>query len=467
MRIHSLVLPAAALGAAALVLAPTESHAYTTIGGSLGQSQRHYRVYNNFTDPTANNNHVITSDWPGYDGAELAIWKACSEWASGKHAGTGAGDPHQWPPPGGIGSGKANFDPVWQGNADTVGGTNDNIHSELSGSSGGVLAYTETPINNGWRIRYYSTWTWDDGPDTTISGTDLQGVACHEFGHALGLGHSTDTLATMYPSISGTGVGQRSIYLDDKNGVKAIYGAVSANKPLITGLSGSSTLTITGVNFANTNNQVWFTPVAGISNFGVPVKVTGLPSTGGGTQIVVNVPVGAGEGDVHVRQGGNSGNDGLSNGWPYEIPPPCGMVTNYCTAGVSATGCTALLSSSGAPSASAATGFMVTADFVEGSKDGLYFFGSNGQQAVSWGNGTSFQCVAPPVKRAGVQTGVGTPGSCDGSFAQDMNARWQAKPAQNPGAGAVVQLQLWYRDPLNTSNQTTSLSDAIEFIVCP
>ena len=35
------------------------------------------------------------------------------------------------------------------------------------------------------------------------------------------------------------------------------------------------------------------------------------------------------------------------------------------------------------------------------------------------------------------------------------------------GAGAVVQAQLWYRDPLNTSNQTTSLSDAIEFIVAP
>jgi hypothetical protein len=28
-----------------------------------------------------------------------------------------------------------------------------------------------------------------------------------------------------------------------------------------------------------------------------------------------------------------------------------------------------------------------------------------------------------------------------------------------------VQAQLWYRDPLSTSNQTTSLSDAIEFVV--
>jgi hypothetical protein len=48
-----------------------------------------------------------------------------------------------------------------------------------------------------------------------------------------------------------------------------------------------------------------------------------------------------------------------------------------------------------------------------------------------------------------------------------MNTRWQAKPTQNPGAGAIVQLQLWYRDPFNTRNQTTSLSDAIEFCVEP
>ena len=39
--------------------------------------------------------------------------------------------------------------------------------------------------------------------------------------------------------------------------------------------------------------------------------------------------------------------------------------------------------------------------------------------------------------------------------------------AQNPGAAALVQAQLWYRDPASTSNQTTSLSDAIEFFVTP
>ena len=51
-----------------------------------------------------------------------------------------------------------------------------------------------------------------------------------------------------------------------------------------------------------------------------------------------------------------------------------------------------------------------------------------------------------------------------------MNALWCPtcpKPALNPGVGSVVQAQLWYRDPTNTSNQTTSLSDALEFVVEP
>jgi len=72
--------------------------------------------------------------------------------------------------------------------------------------------------------------------------------------------------------------------------------------------------------------------------------------------------------------------------------------------------------------------------------------------------------------RAGLQTGTGTAGQCDGTLSQDLNAHWCPgcpKPSHNPGAGATVQAQLWYRDALNTSNQTTSFSDAIEFVLAP
>ena len=140
---------------------------------------------------------------------------------------------------------------------------------------------------------------------------------------------------------------------------------------------------------------------------------------------------------------------------------------SYCTPGTTASGCQATLSISGTASASAASGFCLLASSVEGNKDGLFFFGTNGKQANPWGNGTSFQCVVPPVKRAGLLSASGTNGSCNGSFSQDLNALWQAQPAKNPGSGATVQSQLWFRDPVNTSNQTTSLSDAVEFPVGP
>ena len=88
----------------------------------------------------------------------------------------------------------------------------------------------------------------------------------------------------------------------------------------------------------------------------------------------------------------------------------------YCTAGTSASGCTALIAASGQASASAPSGFVLSAAGVEGAKDGLFFFGSHGKQANPWGNGTSYQCVVPPVKRTGLLVGTGTAGACDGQL---------------------------------------------------
>jgi len=158
-------------------------------------------------------------------------------------------------------------------------------------------------------------------------------------------------------------------------------------------------------------------------------------------------------------------NDGTVDG--ATVVASLSSAVSYCTAGVSASGCQATLSAAGMASATAPSGFHLSAFDVEGQKDGLFFYAANGRQANSWGNGTSFQCVVPPVRRGGLLAGSGTSGSCDGSFSQDLNARWTAKPSHNPGAGAIVQAQLWYRDPFNTSNQTTSLSNAIEFTMCP
>ncbi len=78
----------------------------------------------------------------------------------------------------------------------------------------------------------------------------------------------------------------------------------------------------------------------------------------------------------------------------------------YCTSGASASGCLASISASGIASATASSGFELAASNAEGGKDGLFFFGTGGRQANPWGNGNSYQCVVPPVKRGGLLTGA-------------------------------------------------------------
>jgi hypothetical protein len=76
-------------------------------------------------------------------------------------------------------------------------------------------------------------------------------------------------------------------------------------------------------------------------------------------------------------------------------------------------------------------------------------------------------CLAQPFVRTGVQSGVGAPGTCDGVYSQDFNAWMSANPTRAPAVGSLVRMQTWFRDPGNGSNKTTSLSDALSFVVTP
>src|SRR5688572_7119994 len=120
MKLNQILLPATALGAVALLFGTETTRAFDTIGGSLSQSQRDVRVFDNFTDASPNHNVTPDANWPGYTGVELAMWKACGAWGTLLHGGTGAGDPLQ-----AVGSGGANFDTSWQRNVNGVGTTNE------------------------------------------------------------------------------------------------------------------------------------------------------------------------------------------------------------------------------------------------------------------------------------------------------------------------------------------------------
>jgi PKD repeat protein len=321
MKTTNTILPGLAIIAAAILLAPPEEVlAFKTTGGILSaETQRDFRVHNSFADLAANDNTTIDPNWPGWDGAELALWKATSEWGSGLF-GDGSGDPLQPT----IGDGRANFDAYFAGHAASLGGSNDNVFSAITSCASGVIAYIEGPVSNGWAIRFCDSGrTFSDGPGQSVTGhMDIQGIATHEFGHALGLGHSTDSTSTMWSSTTPLGSNDlRSIESDDRNGVQFIYGGKSASKPTITAVSRvGATITLIGSNFSSTGNEIWFTqdlPTVAASD--PHLKVLGVTSTDGGTRIVVTAPAESGSGVVMVKRNA-TGFASLSNAYPIDLP---------------------------------------------------------------------------------------------------------------------------------------------------
>ncbi|WP_052519592.1 matrixin family metalloprotease [Archangium violaceum] len=99
---------------------------------------------------------------------------------------------------------------------------------------GGVLAHAFSPPYGG-HVHFDEAETWSDGS----SGTDLFSVAVHEFGHALGLGHSADTSAVMYAYYTGV---RRNLAADDIQGIRSLYpnNVLLTDKSLSVGQSISS-----------------------------------------------------------------------------------------------------------------------------------------------------------------------------------------------------------------------------------
>ncbi|MEM7308394.1 MAG: matrixin family metalloprotease [Planctomycetota bacterium] len=315
-------LAAGTLGGAALLLAPAAG-GFTVLGGALPSSAADVRVFNNFSDATANDNVTPDGQFPGQTGAVLAIWKASVEWGSTLH-GTGDGDPTQ---PGDLGSGNSNFDPAFAGLADGIGDANDNVHSE--GNLGpGILAVTEF-AGDGWRIRYNSAFQWDDGPGAPAAGTiDLQTVATRQYGHALGLGNTSVPGCVMSAAAGAPTV--RDLCPDDQAGIQFLYGLRAATKPSIDGVlvDAAGQVSLFGSGFDSFGNEVWFSSLAPTPADPTPtVKLLGVVSTAGGTRIDVALPVSAGPGDVLVRRAG-AGYAALSNAWPLDGPGgvSCGVM---------------------------------------------------------------------------------------------------------------------------------------------
>ena len=76
-----------------------------------------------------------------------------------------------------------------------------------------------------------AAFTFFSGTAGCSGGFYIEDVVAHEFGHALGLGHSADSTATMYASASYCSQSFRVLASDDIAGIESIYPAVATTPP--------------------------------------------------------------------------------------------------------------------------------------------------------------------------------------------------------------------------------------------
>ena len=167
------------------------------------------------------------------------------------------------------------------------------------------------------------------------------------------------------------------------------------------------------------------------------------------------------------------GNTGLSVTRTFlATPGACtGGAQVYCSAKLNSLGCLPAIAANGVPSASAGSGFVISASNVRNNKSGLLFYGVNGRHSVPFQGG--LHCVQPATKRtlatnSGGPTGVN---DCSGVYSLDLNAFAQGDLGGNPLAalrilGTQVNCQWWGRDPGFPAPNNTTLSDALEFVIC-
>jgi hypothetical protein len=167
--------------------------------------------------------------------------------------------------------------------------------SPFDGPSG-VLAHAFYPPTCGGSLagdtHFDEAETWTVALPVPAGGIDLVTVAAHEFGHALGLAHSTVPGSLMYPYYGGA---QRYLSADDVLGIQTLYGARTRAVP------------------------GWF----GWEDQGADIAIADISGNGRPDLVVFHVDNPGGDNHGYYRIGWNLDRFGrVTGGWSAVMPVP-------------------------------------------------------------------------------------------------------------------------------------------------
>lgn len=141
---------------------------------------------------------------------------------------------------------------------------------------------------------------------------------------------------------------------------------------------------------------------------------------------------------------------------------------SFCTpqAPSATNGCDSRIWATAHPSVDHSTVCELHADHIDAQRTGLFFYGVNGAMNQPWcANGSARLCVSGARQRLPAQDSGGATGQCDGALTLDWSAYQLATPGSlgSPWvAGAVVEVQAWFRDPL--ACRSSSLTPGVRLV---